>query len=112
MLAELKKNGIPVVQFDRKPIMNNGVICGYRMENLMRIEASELTSRAFDIKKALDQFHCAGFSHGDIGPSNNMTKDGNIILIDVSFAGRIGSAVPSCIPSWFMPTVNLARGSI
>lgn len=100
ILAKLTKLGLPVVEFDQQPILDNGVTCGYRMEKLSKLEASELSLRADDIKQALDQFHCAGFSHGDVSPSNIMTKDGRITLIDPSFAGRLGSGVPSFFPSW------------
>lgn len=100
VLAKLTKLGLPVVEFDQQPILDNGVICGYRMEKLSKVELSEFVSRAHDIKQALDRFHCAGFSHGDVSPSNVMTKDGRIILIDLSFAGPLGSAVPSFFPDW------------
>lgn len=100
ILATLTKLGLPVVEFDPQPILDSGVICGYRMKKLSRLEASELPSRAHDIKQALTQFHHAGFSHGDVSPSNIMTKDGRIILIDPSFAGRLGSEVPTFFPGW------------
>ncbi len=100
VLAKLKSLGLPVVEFDQQPILDDGVICGYRMEKLSKLEASELVKRADDIKQALDRFHCAGYSHGDVSPSNIMTRDGHITLIDPSFAGQFGSAVPSFFPSW------------
>ncbi|ELR01924.1 hypothetical protein VC83_04168 [Pseudogymnoascus destructans] len=101
VLADLAKLGLPVVEFDQQPIRDNGVICGYRMNKLFKVELSELRSRTDDIKQTLDRLHSAGFSHGDFSPSNIM-KDagGHIILIDFSFAGRIGSEVPSFFPSW------------
>ncbi|XMA11692.1 hypothetical protein WAI453_004483 [Rhynchosporium graminicola] len=100
ILAKLTEQGLPVVDYDHEPILENGVVCGYRMEKLSKIEASELRLRAEDIKQAIDQFHRMGFSHGDVGPSNIMTKDGRITLIDLSFAGQLGTTVPSFFPSW------------
>jgi tRNA A-37 threonylcarbamoyl transferase component Bud32 len=111
VLAKLTKLGLPVVEFDHQPILDNGVTCGYRMEKLSKLEASEFRSRADDIKQALDRLHCAGFSHGDVGPSNIMTKDGRITLIDPSFAGRLGSAVPSFFPSWVYTDGTFGIGS-
>jgi hypothetical protein len=101
ILLELAKLGLPVVEIDQQPILDNGIACGYRMIKLSKLELSELQSRADDIKQILDRLHSAGFSHGDFSPSNIlMDEDGHLVLIDFSFAGRVGSAVPSFFPSW------------
>lgn len=101
MLAKLTKLGLPVVEFDQQPILDNGIVCGYKMEKLSKLESSELCSRYDDVKQTLNQFHSAGFSHGDFSPSNIMQNGhGRLILIDVSFTGRLGKAVPSFFPSW------------
>lgn len=101
VLTDLARLGLPIVEFDQQPILDNGVTCGYRMKTLYKLEQSELHSRGNDIKHTLDQLHCAGFSHGDFTPSNIMKdKNNRIILIDFGFAGRLGSAVPSFFPSW------------
>ncbi|PMD42321.1 hypothetical protein L207DRAFT_308383 [Hyaloscypha variabilis F] len=101
ILVELAKLGLPVVEIDQQPILDNGIACGYRMKKLSTLEPSELQSRAGDIKQTLDRLHSAGFSHGDFSPSNIMMDEGgHLILIDFSFAGRIGRAVPSFFPSW------------
>jgi tRNA A-37 threonylcarbamoyl transferase component Bud32 len=87
VLADLAKFGLPVVEFDQQPILDNGVTCGYRMKKLSKLEPSELRPRTNDIKQTLDRLHSAGFSHGDFGPSNIMKDEGGrIILIDPSFA--------------------------
>lgn len=71
------------------------------MKKLSKLEPSELRSRTDDIKHTLDRLHSAGFCHGDFSPSNIMKDEGgHIILIDLSFAGLLGSAVLSFFPSW------------
>ncbi|KAI0811387.1 hypothetical protein GGR55DRAFT_99457 [Xylaria sp. FL0064] len=101
ILVELAKLGLPIVEIDQQPLLDNGIVCGYRMKKLSKVELSELHSRADDIKQTLDRLHSAGFSHGDFSPSNIMMDEGgHLILIDFSFAGRVGSAVPSFFPSW------------
>ncbi|KAI1126275.1 hypothetical protein F5Y10DRAFT_293925 [Nemania abortiva] len=101
MLAYLATLGLPVPEFDPHPVMDGIVMCGYRMKELFKIDTSEFHSRREDIKDALRRFHLAGICHGDISPSNIM-KDNkqNIVFIDFSFAGQIGSPVPSTIPGW------------
>jgi Choline/ethanolamine kinase len=102
VLADLTKLGLPVVEFDQhRPILDDGVICGYRMKKFFKLDLSELRSRTNDIRHTLNQLHSTGFYHGDFSP-NNIMKDesGSIILIDFSFSGRLGSVVPSIFPSW------------
>ncbi|CZS92383.1 uncharacterized protein RAG0_02806 [Rhynchosporium agropyri] len=111
ILAKLTEQGLPVVDYDYEPILENWVVYGYRMEKLSKIEASELLSRAEDIKQVIDQFHRVGFSHGDVGPSNIMTKDGRITFIDLSFAGPLGTTVPSSFPSWVYIDSKFSIGS-
>lgn len=101
ILSDLSDLGLPVAKFDRRPILDNGVVSGYQMQKLFKLEFSELSARADEIKKALNQLHTAGFCHGDFSPSNIMKDhDGNIIIIDLSFAGRLECAVPAYFPSW------------
>jgi RIO-like serine/threonine protein kinase len=101
VLADLTKLGLPVVEFDQQPIWDDGVICGYRMKKLFKLEPSKFYSRNNDVMQTLDKFHSAGFSHGDFSPSNIMEDEsGRIILIDFSFTGRLGCTVPSFFPKW------------
>lgn len=70
VLAELTKLGLPVSEFGQRPILDDGVMCGYRMKRLSKLEPSEFRSRTDEIKHTLDQLHSAGFCHGDFSPSN------------------------------------------
>ncbi|KAI0873037.1 hypothetical protein GGS24DRAFT_410957 [Hypoxylon argillaceum] len=101
ILEVLSKLGLPIPDVDPQPILDHGTICGYRVRELFKLDLSELRSRSHEIEDALARLHSAGFCHGDISPSNIMKDDGDrIFLIDFSFAGRTGFAVPSCIPGW------------
>lgn len=101
ILLELASLGLPVVKFDQQPILDQGVVAGYRMERLSRVELSDFEARSAEIKLSLDQLHTAGFSHGDFSPSNIMQNErGDIVLIDFGLACRVGSTVPSFFPSW------------
>lgn len=112
ILIELAKLGLPVVEIDQQPILDNGIICGYRMKKLFKLESSDLQSRADDIKQILDRLYAAGFSHGDFSPSNIMMDEGDHLkLIDFGFTGRIGSAVPSFFPSWVYADGRFGIGS-
>jgi hypothetical protein len=64
MLAKLAALGLPVVEIDQQPVVEDGVTRGYRMERLFNLESSELGSRRHNIKHALDRLHSAGFATG------------------------------------------------
>jgi hypothetical protein len=101
LLAGLASLDLPVVKVDQQPIIDNGAVCGYRMERLSRLDLAEFFARERDIRDALVRLHAAGFSHGDVSPNNIMKDDdGQIVLIDFGFARRIGDAVPPFIPRW------------
>jgi tRNA A-37 threonylcarbamoyl transferase component Bud32 len=98
VLAELTKLGLPVLR------LPNG--------KALQTRSVGVNARTDDIKQTLDRIHSAGFSHGDFGPSNIMTDEGGrLIFIDVSFAGRLGSAVPSFFPSWVYTDGTYSIGS-
>lgn len=112
VLTDLAKLGLPVVKFDQQAILDNGATCGYRMEKLSKLELSEFRSRADEIKHTIDRFHSAGFCHGDFTPSNIMKDESDrIIFIDFSFAGQLGSAVPSFFPTWLYSNSMYGIGS-
>jgi len=101
MLVELSELRLPIAECDEQPILDNGIICGYRMKKLYKLELSELCSRTDDVKRLLDKLHSAGYCHGDFHPSNIMMNEhGRLLFIDVSFSGRLGSTVPTFFPAW------------
>lgn len=105
VLSRLERLGVPTVDFDSQPIACCGVTCGYRMKALTKLEPGELYSRWGEVEDAVDQLHAAGFCHGDLNPSNVMKDEGGqLVLIDLSFAGQIGSPVPPFVPAWRFPT--------
>ncbi|OAA61413.1 Protein kinase-like domain protein [Cordyceps fumosorosea ARSEF 2679] len=105
ILVDLRKLGVPVVDFDQNPITCDGILYGYRMKELTKLEPGELYTRRKDARDALSLLHRAGYCHGDFHPSNMMkADDGRLILIDFGFSGRIGSPVPPFMPSWRFPT--------
>jgi hypothetical protein len=101
MLNRLAMLDVPVVAVCSQPLLDEGVICGYRMKMLFKLQLPDLRSRRDEVWDALCCLHSAGYCHGDISPSNIM-KDGGgkITLVDFSFAGQLGSDAPLYIPSW------------
>ncbi|KIH87099.1 hypothetical protein SPBR_05211 [Sporothrix brasiliensis 5110] len=100
-LMDLVDRGLdlPVVRMDPEPIVDGGVLCGFRMEELIKLPVVDFATRKDDATAALQQLHAAGFSHGDVQPSNFMQdKTGRIVLIDFGFAGRIGHELPLFFP--------------
>ncbi|OAA61297.1 Protein kinase-like domain protein [Niveomyces insectorum RCEF 264] len=92
---------LAVVQIDPEPILDDGLLCGFRMEELVNVPLPEFVSRKESIKHALQQLHAAGFCHGDVQPSNIMKdKTGRIVLIDFGFSGQIGDDIPSFFPEY------------
>lgn len=55
VIPNLTKLGLPVVEFDQQPILNNGVSCSCGMKRLFKLGPSELRSRADYIKQTLDR---------------------------------------------------------
>lgn len=94
ILVELAKLGLPVVEIDQQPVLDNRMACGYRMKKLSKLEPSELRSRTNDIKQRLYRLHSAGFSHGDFSPSNTMMDEGShLILIDLRSIRKYSSVI-------------------
>jgi tRNA A-37 threonylcarbamoyl transferase component Bud32 len=92
---------LPIPKVDEHPLLDDQGIFGYRLEYLFCLETNELLRRLPEVKKAVQQLHEAGFSHGDLSQSNIMkNKEGAIVLIDFGHAGKIGTQVPSSVPQW------------
>jgi hypothetical protein len=92
---------LPIPKVDEHPLLEDQGIFGYRLEYLFCLEKNELLRRLPEVKKAVQQLHEAGFSHGDLSQSNIMkNKEGAIVLIDFGHAGKIGTQVPSSVPQW------------
>jgi serine/threonine protein kinase len=103
-LVTLSGLGYHIADFNKQPIQVTGIIYGYRMKRLYKLDVAEMQSRAKEIRKALYDLHSAGYCHGDLNPSNIMKDDdGRITIIDFSFAGRIGDKCPSYFPSYVYP---------
>ncbi|CAI6336748.1 unnamed protein product [Periconia digitata] len=101
ILKLLAPLNLPIPAFSDTPIFDHGNICGYQMEELFKLSRDEILSRSRDISQAVESFHRAGYSHGDLSQSNIMkTVQGNIVLIDFSCSGLVGTKVPACIPGW------------
>lgn len=102
MLKEMKRCGIPLPEFDSTPLMDaEGDIFGYRMEKLFPLDFKALGSVAKELREIVDRLHECGFSHGDLNPSNVMRDGrGRLVLIDLSFSGKIGEDIPGHVPEW------------
>lgn len=106
VLLELQKS-LPVPRIDPIPLKDHGIVSGFRMELLSKLGQEDLAARAADIEQAVGRLHSAGFCHGDLSLSNIMVNEaGQIILIDLSFAGRIGHSIPSFFPDWVYEDVS------
>jgi len=100
-MQELNRVSLALPLYDPKPLSDVDGVFGYRLEKLIPLSPNELNSRRSDIWSVVDRLHHAGFCHGDLTPSNVMKNAfGDIIIIDFSFAGRIGAPIPDYIPSW------------
>ncbi|KAF2188753.1 hypothetical protein K469DRAFT_659576 [Zopfia rhizophila CBS 207.26] len=101
MLNRLATSGLPIPVFSDIPIFERGKLRGYRMKELYKLEHGELRLRSEEVRQAVNRFHEAGYSHGDLSLSNVMKdRQGCIVLIDVSCSGPIGEEIPSWIPIW------------
>ncbi len=104
VLCTIKGAGYRTVDFDPVPVICDGAIHGYRMKKLVKLDCYELGLRWEEFEEAVQQLHDIGVCHGDLHPSNVMKDDNNeLVLIDLSFAGRVGSPVPSFMPRGRFP---------
>ncbi|KAK0336106.1 hypothetical protein LTR02_004525 [Friedmanniomyces endolithicus] len=90
-----------IVTVDPEPLVDKEGIYGYRMEYLTKIDFMNLGPLHSEVRRVTHALHRRGYCHGDLSPSNVMLdEDGEVVLIDLSFAGIIGEEVPSYIPRW------------
>lgn len=100
MLKEMKRCSLPVPSFGNEPPIDEEGIFGYRMELLTPIDFSDLGLVSEDLKTIVGRVHDSGLSHGDLNPSNIMRNgSGSLVIIDPSFAGRLGQQIPDHITS-------------
>jgi len=98
---QMKQLGLPVVEVGPEPLRDAQGVFGYRMEALCKHPYSDRGPYAEEVRAAMECLHKAGFTHGDLSPSNVMrTRGGQLVLIDISYSGTLGTAIPDNIPSW------------
>ncbi|KAK7521269.1 uncharacterized protein IWZ02DRAFT_283410 [Phyllosticta citriasiana] len=103
---------LPIPRVAEDPIRDRGEIVGYRMEELhgMPYQLTKSPHLLARVKHAVKRLHDAGFSHGDLSPSNVMQDSlGRVVLIDFGCSGRLGEAVPPCIPYWIYPRDRITK---
>lgn len=88
-----------------EPLIDENGIVGFQLERLHRVSKDETTARKEEIKEMLTKLHEAGYCHGDIHFCNIMQRqNGELVLIDFSYAGRLGEAVPEPVPKYMHPS--------
>jgi serine/threonine protein kinase len=88
-----------VAQVADEPLADEDGIFGFRLERLYYVELEDLQRRFKEVSGLLETLHDAGYCHGDCSFSNIMqNKEGRLVLIDLAFAGRLGSEIPEGFP--------------
>lgn len=103
---------LPIPHTSPWPICDRGVVVGYRMQELHRLpfQLTRFPRLLAQVERAVERLHDAGFAHGDLSPSNVMQDGhGRVVLIDFGHGGRLGEAVPPCIPYWVYPSDNITN---
>lgn len=89
-----------VAQVASEPLVDHNGIFGFRLEQLHRVKLGELKLRSQEVMRLLDSLHKADWCHCDPSSSNIMQNQaGKLVLIDLAFAGRLGSDIPESFPS-------------
>ncbi|KAK5755697.1 hypothetical protein LTS12_014159 [Elasticomyces elasticus] len=90
-----------IVKVHSEPLTDDEGIYGFQMEYLSKIEFQDVKAKGKEVQKVVEKLHVSGCCHNDLSPSNVMMNEaGHVVLIDFSFAGRIGQDVPWYVPSW------------
>jgi len=99
ILGQMSKYDLPIPKFSPEPLIDADGLYGYRMEALERTTTSKWGSYAPEIKLLVERMHQQGFAHGDLLPNNAMkNQQGDLVLIDFTFSGVLGTAIPDHIP--------------
>jgi hypothetical protein len=86
-----------------EPLTDKDGIFGFRLERLYYVELEDLQRRLKEVSGLLETLHDAGYCHGDCSFSNIMqNKEGRLVLIDLDFAGRLGSEIPEGFPKYLL----------
>lgn len=84
-----------VAQVADQPLKDENGFFGFRLELLQRVELEDLQIWFAEVESLVDSLRAAGWCHGDCSPGKIMRKrEGKLVLIDLAFAGRLGSEVP------------------
>lgn len=93
-----------VARVGGEPLTDQDGIFGFRLERLYRVEFEDLQQRIQEVRKLLESLHGAGYCHGDYSFSNIMqNQEGRLVLIDLAFAGPLGSQIPENFPKHLLP---------
>jgi serine/threonine protein kinase len=95
-----KVAGFPgMAKFDSMPLQDEDGIYGFRQERLSEIEFKDIGLYSNEVREVVRALHKLGYCHGDLSPSNVMrNENGQVVLIDFAFSGRIGDIVPQHVP--------------
>ncbi|KAH9832802.1 Enoyl-(Acyl carrier protein) reductase [Teratosphaeria destructans] len=95
-------SSLPIPRFHHDPQVDSQGLYGYRIELLHAIDFGNVHQYYQAVKDALQRLHDAGFVMGDLHPGNKMVNEkGDLIFIDLAYAGKLGTAIPSYIPREF-----------
>jgi hypothetical protein len=87
-----------------EPLADKEGVFGFRIERLYPVELEELQARFQEVERLVDSLKDAGYCHGDCSFSNIMQDaEGKLVLIDLAFAGRLGSDIPEGFPKHLFP---------
>ena len=93
-----------IAQVADEPLADQDGVFGFRLERLHFVALEELQVRFEEVERLLDSLQDAGYCHGDCSFSNIMqNQEGRLVLIDLAFAGPLGSDIPEGFPKYLFP---------
>ncbi|KAK3062671.1 hypothetical protein LTS18_003588, partial [Coniosporium uncinatum] len=91
LISALSMLDLPVPRVAVEPVVDDDVVCGYRMQALRKLSLEQLQKRRNEVRSAIERLHRAGCYHGDLSFSNIIEDDkGQVILIDFASSGSLG----------------------